>query len=342
MDTLNRKQPLTTYERVLVDFNLNHFNDLINKSIYLNSTNYDQRSANVNYGQYSVYGNYRYNNISYADHFAADIWTVTQSKKSEIKIAIQNSQSVSEEDRDFLLLILDLYLDPYLADKNENMNIKGDEFLLKYPNSKYSIYVKTTIINKYVTNKWGLNYEVAMGFHTSTEKIGSNFKSGFALGFGGGVTYKKFLMKLNIHVGPTSPKLDFRKNDTIWEKNHSSTITQFETSLGYVIAPNKKLSWIPSVGIGTTSITPSQGNNNDENHYEDVKYSAKLTYFTSLGIKYKLNSSSNSYQESHSYLMLNYRYSAPQFSGSYTGFTGDIHMITLSFGGFLNLKKRVM
>lgn len=331
-DSLNNLETLSPYERTLINLSLGNFYLISTDSTFIQWDPKLSRYQN-NAIDHRI-RNYDLLSVKLRDHLLKE--------KNSIQTRITSDPTLVPEEKDFLNLLTFTLLTDRDQNFTEEANRRADQFLFKYRHSKYNHYVRRYIVERYETSNWRFHYDVGFGFHGSTDSLGTLFKNGFALGFGAGTAYKNVVFNLKVHLGISSPTEDFRKNDTIWEKDHSSNITQFETSLGYLFAANKKISILPSVGIGTTSIVPSQGNLSDQERYDDVKFRAKLTYFVGLGINYKIVTNENSFSESATYLQLHYRYSMPQFEQSFNGLDGDVHMITLGVGGFFRGKKRTL
>ncbi len=336
LDSIGKAEPnyetLSAYERTLINLSIGNFYTICTDSIYT-QWNMANQQYNRRYDQARFQNN---------DLLSFELRDQLKKEKNSIQTRIMSDPTLIPEEKDFTSLLTFILLSDRDQDYTAEANRRADQFLFKYRHSKYNNYIRQYIVERYETSNWRFHYDVGFGYHGSTDSLGTIFKNGFGFGLGAGAAYKNVVLNLKIHLGITSPTADFRKNDTIWEKNHSSNITQFETSLAYLIEANNKLSLLPSIGIGTTSIVPSQGNLSDQERYDNVKYNAKLTYFAGLAINYNLVTHSNRFAETATYLQLNYRYSLPQFEQSFNGLDGNIHFITLGIGGFIRSKKRVI
>jgi hypothetical protein len=278
-----------------------------------------------------------------------DLFTTLLNKVSNqaayIKTVIEQNDSLNQEEKDFLTLSLDYFLGESHVSQ-EQLNQQSKAFIKKYPNSEYRNLIIDSYYLKYEKSKFGIDLSLLGGYHVNSGNVATLFDNGFALGLGIGVVHKSWILQTAIHTGISRPKRDIYLNDTRWEYNHSSNIFQFESSIGHIINDQKRLSFIPFLGIGTTSISPVISTEADEEYYRGVAFKAKFTSYAGIGIRFKvpkepIKSIFGPYSSGFTYVKLQYRYSKPKLDAGYTGLGGEMHLISVSFGAFARELKSV-
>lgn len=263
----------------------------------------------------------------------------------EISQSIHSTSSLNKEQKDFLLLALGYFIGEKF-ESQEKINEAADQFLATYPNSEYSYLVENSFRQVYYPTKSKFSASLHMGNNTLEGDMSQLFRDNFAIGFTLGYYYQNFLFRLSTTWGFTSPRRDIILADRLWERGYSSSMTQFETSVGYIFLEHNRFSIIPFAGIGTTSFAPMANSTEDEEYFRGVSFKAKFTNYAGLGVRYNIQKQQKTdkyfvYEDqTYSYLKFEYRFANPFMDHGYDGMGGRNHFISLSYGWFVQPLKR--
>lgn len=258
----------------------------------------------------------------------------------DISYRIQKNPVLSSEEKDFLLLALGYFIGEKF-ESQEKINEAADRFLENYSESEYRYVVENSFRQIYYPTKSKFSASVYIGNNTLEGDMNQLFRDHFAIGFKLAYYYQNYFLRINTSWGFTSPRRDILLNDRLWERNQSSSMTQFESSIGYVFFADCRLSILPFAGIGTTSFAPMSNTVEGEEYFEGVRFKAKFTNYAGIGLRYNIQKQNQQdkyfvYEDqSYSYLKFEYRFANPFMDRSYTGMGGRTHLISLTYGWFL-------
>ena len=249
-------------------------------------------------------------------------------------------------EKDFLLLHLDHLLIEYEKDEisQDSLNSYSDIFLEKYPNSSFYSLVKEHIRFVVKPSDWGFAFEFFTGYGVFTDQLYENFDNNVPFGIAFDVQYKNYVLYLRNYIGfgKTSRDIDF--NGSTWNSGDQTRIFLPEASLGFELINNNLLKFTPFVGISSTNVAPTEYDIERNEEYENVGLDFTTTYSMGLNLDLKMRKSSSGIvarNESGEWIIrLRYSFNQPQFEKSYTGFSGNIHYITIGFTGFARRLKR--
>lgn len=257
-----------------------------------------------------------------------------------IKKEINYSTALSLEEKDFLLLALGYFIGDEF-ESQERINEAADQFLANYPESEYRYVVENSFRQIYYPSKSKFSASLHIGNNTLEGDMSQLFRDNFAIGFTLAYYYHNWLFHLSTTWGFTAPRRDILLADRLWERNQSSSMTQFETSIGYVFLEHRRFSLIPFAGIGTTSFAPMSNTVEGEEYFRGVSFKAKFTNYAGLGVRYNIQKQQKRSKyfefedQTYSYLKIQYRFANPFMDHGYDGMGGHTHLISLSYGWFI-------
>lgn len=267
---------------------------------------------------------------------------VNQVGKDRFRISqnIQTSSRLTMEEKDFLLLALGYFIGDQF-ESQERINEAADQFLANYPESEYRYVVENSFRQIYYPSKSKFSASLHIGNNILEGDMSQLFRDNFAIGFTLAYYYHNWLFRLSTTWGFTAPRRDILLADRLWERNQSSSMTQFETSIGYVFLEHRRFSLIPFAGIGTTSFAPMSNTVEGEEYFKGVSFKAKFTNYAGLGLRYNIQKQQKRTEyfkfvdQTYSYLKIQYRFANPFMDLGYDGMGGRTHLISLSYGWFI-------
>lgn len=261
-----------------------------------------------------------------------------------IEEQIQNSE-LDAETKQILIINLDYLLiekrkDIYAQDA---LNEKVDEFIETYALSKFENFTKKYVKHKLVPNDWGMSFEFFSGYSQFTGNLSESFTNNIPLGVAFDICYKNFELYLRDYIGINKTKKDFGYSLGTWEKGSRSTVFLPEASVGYVIYNDNRFKFSPFAGIGAMNIGPTSNASEKIPELDEVKLEFTTTYMIGVNFDIKFgpkHTPANSPKTSYGFIRIRYAYNIPRFENKYDGMTGNMHYITIGFGGMSRGMKR--
>jgi len=200
------------------------------------------------------------------------------------------SSDLSPEEKELLILALDdIFLPMETAGNSKaldllqkEMNKRSNDYLVAYPDSKYSHYVRNAIRYELEPATWGFGMPILIGYETRMGGLSNVFESGLAADFGFSIYYKKFALYLQ--GSPSSGRLKediIFSDNVVWQKDSKLQRDRFDISFGYSVMENNWLHISPFVGAGSIMFTPSAKDKETFPELEDKKISS-FTYVMGL------------------------------------------------------------
>lgn len=190
---------------------------------------------------------------------------------------------ISAEDKDFLTLFLDQYLNPFSYQNIEEREVQADQFLEKYPNSDYKWFIQNKLTTRlrrpYRGNwNWGMGLDLCSGY--ATGKLGETMTPIIGIGLSFELTYKKLLMELGYDVLASKTKVDQPFSTGILNAGHHNQLLNFYLDVSYPVVSGKKLSVSPLVGVGGLVETYDSKNLS----YEEIRELEKTCWTARAGL----------------------------------------------------------
>ncbi len=261
----------------------------------------------------------------------------SQENFSKLKSQIKESD-LPEEEKDFLTLNLknltfDIDSNEYLQD---TLNVHANSFLKRYPESKYSYFTKKFIKFKLVPTDWGMAFEFFSGFGIFTQGLNENYTNNIPIGVAFDIYYKKFELYLRDYIGFNKTRKNLDYSGGTWEKDSRTLIILPEASLGYPIFDNDRYKISPFAGIGAMDISPVDNDIEENPDLEEMSLTFTTNYLTGLNFDIKFGEKSTPDfrpKSSYSFIRIRYAFSHTRFQEKNDGISGNMHYITIGFGG---------
>ena len=256
-----------------------------------------------------------------------------------------DAATLSNEEKAFLKLWLyALLFTPERVDNEAEMtelNAMADTFLENYRESDYADYTRRFIRYRFRPGNWGFGYELFLGYNTLTEGLNRHFGNSVAGGFAFNMLYRDFELSLRFNYASAKTKREVIHRDIIWPTDVGGYLVGADLSLQYPLYQSRDLKLMPFVGIGGMGIGPTDAEIKNHPELDDFRELSTLNYL--VGLELKLNSWNREVDLSRSggsYLGIRYSYYMPNYNRKHELLEGNMHMITLSFGGFGRPVKR--
>jgi hypothetical protein len=261
----------------------------------------------------------------------------TYEKEIDIKKQIENSD-IDAETKQILTLNLDWLL---LENRNnifaqDTLNNQADSFLKTYNESVYEDFTKNYIRYKQVPRDWGMTFEFFTGYGIYTGNLSNNFTHNVPVGVAFDICYKKFELYLRDYIGFNKTKKDFDYSLGTFEKGSRTMVFLPEASLGYVTYNDNRFKISPFAGIGAMYIGPTLNASEETPELEEVELEFTTTYMVGINFDIKFGAKKTpaySPKTSYGFMRIRYAYNIPRFDKKYDGMTGNMHYITIGFGG---------
>lgn len=264
--------------------------------------------------------------------------------EANIKGQIEDSE-LDIETKQILTLNLDWLL---LENRNsifaqDTLNKQADSFLETYNKSNYEDFTKTYIRYKQVPRDWGMAYEFFTGYGIYTGNLSVNFTHNVSVGVAFDICYKNFELFLRDYIGFNKTKKDFDYSIGTFEKGSRTMVFLPEASIGYVTYNDNRFKVSPFAGIGAMDIGPTLKATEATPELEEVELEFTTTYMIGINFDIKLGAKKTPEyrpKTSYGFIRIRYAYNIPSFDAKYDGMTGNMHYITIGFGGMLRGLKR--
>jgi hypothetical protein len=307
-------------EKTLICFWLNDFTTVSSSFSYLDSTSIKKDEEKIKPKDDQLY-----------DFLLSN----TSKNKELIKDQILSSTSLSDYDKDFLILLLQQY--STYEDKNyqELLNKAATDYINLYPNSPFRNYVRKNIRNEYETKPLGWGVEISGGSSILNQDISNYFDPGANIGLG-------FMLAFhNLHLNTRASILFSQLNHNIvganyvWESGKRSSIVLPEINLSYKINLSQKLNVSPIIGVVWFSTSPSASDIREDSKLENVSLHSQASSVAGIDIGWNFQDAillnPNMRKLQHNFCSLNLRYTVQslQFPDKWNNMNGIAHNISL-------------
>ena len=116
-----------------------------------------------------------------------------------------------------------------------------------------------------------------------------------------------------------------------------------EASIGYVTYNDNRFKVSPFAGIGAMDIGPTLNATEETPGLDEVELEFTTTYMVGINFDIKFGAKKTpaySPKTSYGFMRIRYAYNIPRFDKKYVGMTGNMHYITIGFGGMARGLKR--
>lgn len=192
----------------------------------------------------------------------------------------------SIKDKVFLTLLLKNIIGDYTFSNfrlhGNDLSIKAEEFIHKYPESEYCIYLKKYILPKVKRSNFGIDCKGIGGISSFSGYAKNYLTKSMHLGGGLEMNYKRINSSFNIQIGGGKIKKPFDYDNKTISLNNNTNLNILDASIGYAVLNNRfKLS--PFLGLSRHYFFIHYNNNSEET------YELKLPTYKLYGIDLKWN-----------------------------------------------------
>lgn len=237
-------------------------------------------------------------------------------------------------------LLLDSRKDIYAQD---TLNDQADVFLETYPSSEYGGFAREFIRFRYVQRDWGVAFEFFTGYGIFAGSLSESYTHNIPLGVAFDVCYRNFELYLRDYIGFNKTKRDFEYSSGTWGKGSRAMVFLPEASLGYVTYNDNRFKVSPFAGIGAMNIGPTFQAVEETPELDEVELEFTTTYMIGFNFDLKFGSKNTPAfmpKTSYGFMRIRYAYNIPGFDQKYGNMTGNMHYITIGFGGMARGLKR--
>lgn len=216
----------------------------------------------------------------------------------------------------------------------DSMNVSADRFLQRFPKSPYEAFVRQNIRYVFKPSKWGFAAEFFSGYGAFKDALAKSFKNNVPIGVAFDVSYKRFILYLRDYIGFSKTRDTLRFKSGVWQKDAQVRVFLPEASIGYVLLDNRFIKLAPFAGMTTASISPTEYDRNQLAEYDGVGLDFTRSYTLGVNLDVKLGKNRGGEGGEFTFVRLRYGYNKPEFAWKYGRYNGDIHYVTIGFGGF--------
>jgi len=275
----------------------------------------------------------------------------TQNHEDQLRKKIDEHLEPGEK-RNFLHLYLSQLLNrnnySVESEWQKSLNADATEFLNKYPNSKWTRFVKNNIRYRYELSTWFLGFNFGGGYNGLTKDLKNRYGNSGSMDFELFFGYNRLGLALDAHIAFLRNKMaeSFTFEDgfeVTWPEDAAARFYRFSLNAFSHIKLSNDFYAVPIAGIGLSSIGPTEEDMEDFPELEVFKTGYFETFNIGMGLQWRFKKNIEQYssvftgqyrEQSNWYLQLRYVFSEPQFQRKLAGFEGQYHTVTLSIGGF--------
>lgn len=250
----------------------------------------------------------------------------------QLKASGQDSETEA-----FLLINFDYLLADVSNDKlaQDKFNLDSDHFLEEFPGSSYKKFIETFIRFKLIPSDWGMSYEFFSGYGLFTGVLSENYTNNIAIGVALDICYKKFEFYIRDYIGINKTKKDFNYSTGVWQEGSNTNTYLPEISVGYATIDKDRFKISPFAGIGSMDISPTLNDIEETPDLEELSMAFTATFLLGINIDFKFGKKNPSFHPNANYgfVRIRYAYSMPGFEKYYPGISGNMHYLTIGFGG---------
>jgi hypothetical protein len=305
---------------------------------------YDELTGNL--GKYDLYldEGYRTRIRPPADMLYEKLLEHSVKYSASLKEQIKDAEP-DEEKRDFLILNL-RYL---ISEKHKNnfiqdsLNLQADGFIAKYPDSFYNDYSRKYIRYKLIPGDWGLGYEFFSGYGIYTDVLSEHYTNNVPFGVAFDICYRRYELYLRNYIGVNKTRINHDYSLGTFEKGSGTMVFLPEASFGYIFADRTGFKISAFAGIGAMDIGPTHNAVRNIPELAEVTLEFSTTYLAGMNLDLKLRVRGGpeyNPRASYSFMRIRYAFGVPRFKNKYSDIHGNMHYLTIGFGGISRGLKR--
>lgn len=282
--------------------------------------------------------------VSNNDRLSRELGKKSAESYLPLTFTIDNTD-LNKEEKEFLrLLLYGMLFSPQDVENGEEMaelNQMATDFLKTYKGSEYADYTRRFIRYHFKPSNWGFGYEFFVGYNAFTGGISRHFSNNMSAGFAFNALYRDLYLSLRINYAGTKTKQEITKNNTSWPTDVRGYLAGADLALHYPLYQSRDFRLMPFIGIGGMGIGPTDTEIDKQPDLKNMKEFSTFNYLA--GLELQLNSWDQEVDLTSTgglYLGIRYTYYMPNYKRKYDALEGNMHMITISIGGFGRPMKR--
>jgi hypothetical protein len=155
------------------------------------------------------------------------------------------------------------------------------------------------------------------------------------------VLYRDLDLSLRFNYSSTKTKREVVNKEVVWPVNVKGYLVGADLTLQYPVYQRRDIKFSPFIGIGGMGMGPTDTEIKNHPELGDFDELSALNYLIGLDLKLNTwNKTTDLSRNGGTYLGLRYTFYMPNYSKKQDLLEGNMHMITLSFGGFGRPVKR--
>jgi hypothetical protein len=177
------------------------------------------------------------------------------------------SSNLSDEEKDFLLLLLTDLLGPAgdenLDDFQTDLNARADAFLRNYSGSRFEEYVRDNIRYAFTVSPLGYGLELSLGYLGMPSRIHLASDYG-VVSLAGECAFENWYGSVRIDVTPAQQTKDPINVNGYWPKGTWLNYASILVSAGRIQPITRRLTVTPQLGFGSAAVSPPAHQSDDE------------------------------------------------------------------------------
>ncbi len=278
------------------------------------------------------------------DHLLDSLQHFTNTNRGHI-IGLMEGSQLSSEERDVLLLNLDMYLlgaEGALVDE-DSLNRRAEAFMAKYPESQFLYYVNEYIWYDYSLSPWALSFTFPINIRINSGGLQNSLKNGFTLGLGIDAYFYRVALLTHIALlGGSGANSSIGLPNTSWADGTKLSFNEYDVSLGFVIIDSHRFRITPFAGYNRSVVYPVIKEKEEHPEYKGTELAANtFQYGISIDfLAYRVSNIVWHREVASAIARLKYTYMKPTYTGSLGEISGESHRISISFGLYSRALRR--
>lgn len=253
----------------------------------------------------------------------------------DVETRIQNTASISQEEKELLKLYWKSInnRDDFNEVEQNQIDSLSNDFLLQFPSSIYSNFIKNYIQNIVKKNKtFGIGVDVGGGIFNLTGNVSNELSNGYHFIEAVDIQINSliFSLKLQVQGGHINDVLFFKNRE--WTSSARYTNLLYGLDVGKRIINTKRFSFTPYLGSLLTGITLVEDDDNGEEIRVHGNTSLNLNLGVSSDIKFAYNKRAAENEKGYLYFRIRSGIILNPLEKQ-VGSSGNLLYINLSFGG---------
>lgn len=259
-------------------------------------------------------------------------------EKIDIYIQKIKESNYTHEEKDFILLCLKARFNYIYIMNVKDLNDACDEFLVKYPDSRYENFIRDSLRNVYKPGKWGNGYIFNAGYSNCVGRLGKYLKGGISFQAGLHLSINSLTTGLEFKYDMLQSNSSFQENGD-WSRDDIFAQQYIGLQLGYNFFDLHKLSLEPYLSIGYSELRYERKSRGKEISHDVITMGCGLT------ARYRLKGHrsiiGNPYHIGANYIALSLDYKQPNYNIEESEIKSGVISIYVGYGYYFRREVKV-